>query len=258
MKTGRHASLRTAVGRGSASLVSAMQSAGGGLLESISSIDDVELARGPRHQLGILNPEQFVPKSRLGWCEIGARLVRYVGWTPGYAALTDKLGERRDPRTPQTFNKRSMDRSSLQGEQMMTPARTRSARWLLCAFALVVLSGFSTGSAYAQPKNTGKVTFTTGVDFTSAYFFRGVRAGTRGLYHPAVRRYQFQRVLRRRWLWPERCHVFARTVEQYPLRPVRQRRACGEHRYRGTKPTSSQASLLRSTTGRPDSPTPPI
>ena len=57
---------------------------------------------------------------------------------------------------------------------MMTPARTRSARWLLCALALVVLSGLATGSAYAQP-NTGKVTFTTGVDFTHAYFFRGIR-----------------------------------------------------------------------------------
>ena len=62
---------------------------------------------------------------------------------------------------------------------MMTPARTRSARWLLCAFALVVLSGLATGSADAQP-NTGKVTFTTGVDFTSAYFFRGIRQEREG------------------------------------------------------------------------------
>ena len=62
---------------------------------------------------------------------------------------------------------------------MMTPARTRSARWLLCAFALVILSGVATGSAYAQP-NTGKVTFTTGVDFTHAYFFRGIRQEREG------------------------------------------------------------------------------
>ena len=60
----------------------------------------------------------------------------------------------------------------------MTPARTRSARWLLCAFALVVLSGLAMGSASAQP-NTGKVTFTTGVDFTNMYFFRGIRQDVR-------------------------------------------------------------------------------
>lgn len=62
---------------------------------------------------------------------------------------------------------------------MITPARTRSARWLLCAFALVVFSGLATGSAYAQP-NTGKVTFTTGVDFTHAYFFRGIKQEREG------------------------------------------------------------------------------
>ena len=54
---------------------------------------------------------------------------------------------------------------------MMTPARTRSARRLLCAFALVLLSGLATGPAYAQP-NTGKVSFNTGVDFSHAYFYR--------------------------------------------------------------------------------------
>ena len=53
----------------------------------------------------------------------------------------------------------------------MTPARTRSARCLLCAFALVLLSGLGTGSAYARP-NTGKVSFNTGVDFSHAYFYR--------------------------------------------------------------------------------------
>ena len=61
----------------------------------------------------------------------------------------------------------------------MTPARTRSARWLLYAFALVVLSGLAMGSASAQP-NTGKVTFTTGVDFTNMYFFRGIRQEREG------------------------------------------------------------------------------
>ena len=54
---------------------------------------------------------------------------------------------------------------------MMTPARTRSARCLPCAFAMVLLSGLATGQAYAQP-NTGKVSFTTGMDFSHAYFYR--------------------------------------------------------------------------------------
>ena len=62
---------------------------------------------------------------------------------------------------------------------MMTPDRTRSARWLLCALALVFFSGVATGPAYAQP-NTGKVSFTTGVDFTHAYFFRGIRQEREG------------------------------------------------------------------------------
>ena len=57
---------------------------------------------------------------------------------------------------------------------MMTPARTRSARWLLRAFSLVVLSGVATGPAYAQ-SNTGKVSFNAGFDLTHAYFFRGIR-----------------------------------------------------------------------------------
>ena len=54
---------------------------------------------------------------------------------------------------------------------MMTPARTRDARCLICPFALVLLGGLATGPAYAQP-NTGKVSFSTGVDFSHAYFYR--------------------------------------------------------------------------------------
>ena len=61
----------------------------------------------------------------------------------------------------------------------MTPARTRSARCLICAFALVLLSGLATGPAYAQP-NTGKVSFTTGIDFSHAYFFRGIKQAREG------------------------------------------------------------------------------
>ena len=63
---------------------------------------------------------------------------------------------------------------------MMTPARIRSARWLICAFALVLLGGLATGTAYAQP-NTGKVSFTTGADFSHAYFFRGIKQERKGL-----------------------------------------------------------------------------
>ena len=62
---------------------------------------------------------------------------------------------------------------------MMTPAQTRSARCLICAFTLILLSGVTTGPAYAQP-NTGKVSFTTGVDFSHAYFFRGIKQKREG------------------------------------------------------------------------------
>ena len=62
---------------------------------------------------------------------------------------------------------------------MMTPARIRSARWLICAFALVLLGGLATGTAYAQP-NTGRVSFTTGADFSHAYFFRGIKQERKG------------------------------------------------------------------------------
>ena len=61
----------------------------------------------------------------------------------------------------------------------MTPARTRSARCLVCAFALVLLSGLATGPAYAQP-STGKVSFTTGIDSSHAYFFRGIKQEREG------------------------------------------------------------------------------
>jgi len=62
---------------------------------------------------------------------------------------------------------------------MIAPARTRSARWLICAFALVLLSGLATGPAYAQP-NTEKVSFTTGIDLSHAYFFRGIKQEREG------------------------------------------------------------------------------
>ena len=62
----------------------------------------------------------------------------------------------------------------------MTPARIRSARWVICAFALVLLGGLATVTAYAQP-NTGKVSFTTGADFSHAYFFRGIKQERKGL-----------------------------------------------------------------------------
>ena len=63
---------------------------------------------------------------------------------------------------------------------MMIPARTCSARWLLCAFALVVFSGLATGPVYAQP-NTGKVSFNTGMDLSHAYFFRGIKQEPEGM-----------------------------------------------------------------------------
>ena len=62
---------------------------------------------------------------------------------------------------------------------MMTPARTRSAGGLICAFAMVLLGGLATGPAYAQP-NTGRVFFTTGVDFSHAYFLRGIKRERKG------------------------------------------------------------------------------
>ena len=56
-----------------------------------------------------------------------------------------------------------------------------SARRLLSAAAAVALaSGFLTGSAMAQG-NTGKVSFSTGFDFSHAYFFRGVLQERSGL-----------------------------------------------------------------------------
>ena len=57
---------------------------------------------------------------------------------------------------------------------MMTPARTCSARWLLCALALVMFGGLAAGPAHAQT-NTGKVSFNTGIDLSHAYFFRGIK-----------------------------------------------------------------------------------
>lgn len=62
----------------------------------------------------------------------------------------------------------------------MTPARIRSARWSICAIALVLLGGLATGTAYAQP-NTGKVSFTTGADLSHAYLFRGIKQERKGL-----------------------------------------------------------------------------
>ena len=55
----------------------------------------------------------------------------------------------------------------------MAPAWFRSVRWLFCASAFFLLIGFASGTAQAQV-NAGKVSFTTGVDFSHAYFFRGI------------------------------------------------------------------------------------
>ena len=62
---------------------------------------------------------------------------------------------------------------------MMASGWTRSVRWVCGVFAFVLLSGFASGSAQAQV-NTGKVSFTTGVDFSHAYFFRGIRQEDEG------------------------------------------------------------------------------
>ena len=55
----------------------------------------------------------------------------------------------------------------------MAPAWFGSVRWVFCASAFFLLIGFASGTAQAQV-NTGKVSFTTGVDFSHAYFFRGI------------------------------------------------------------------------------------
>jgi len=62
----------------------------------------------------------------------------------------------------------------------MTPARTRSTYYLICAFALVSLNGLTTGKAYGQ-SNTGEVSLNTGLDLSHAYFFRGIKQEHEGL-----------------------------------------------------------------------------
>ena len=62
---------------------------------------------------------------------------------------------------------------------MIAVARTRTRRWLCAACAFVLAGGLAAGSAQAQV-NDGSVSFTTGVDFSHAYFFRGIRQEREG------------------------------------------------------------------------------
>ena len=61
----------------------------------------------------------------------------------------------------------------------MIAARTRGAQWLCGACVLVLASGLASGSSEAQADND-RVSFTTGVDFSHAYFFRGIRQEREG------------------------------------------------------------------------------
>ena len=62
---------------------------------------------------------------------------------------------------------------------MIAAVRTRGAQWLCGACAFVLTSGLASGSSEAQV-NDGRVSFTTGVDFSHAYFFRGIRQEREG------------------------------------------------------------------------------
>ena len=61
----------------------------------------------------------------------------------------------------------------------MAPVWTRTVRWVVCAAAVVFLCGAASGTAQAQV-NTGKISFSAGIDFTNAYFFRGLKQGNEG------------------------------------------------------------------------------
>ncbi len=62
---------------------------------------------------------------------------------------------------------------------MIATARARALRWLCGAGAFVLAGGLAAGSAQAQT-SAGRVSFTTGVDFSHAYFFRGIRQEREG------------------------------------------------------------------------------
>ena len=61
----------------------------------------------------------------------------------------------------------------------MPPVWTRTVRWVVCAAAVVFLCGAASGTAQAQV-NTGKISFSAGIDFTNAYFFRGLKQENEG------------------------------------------------------------------------------
>ncbi len=57
---------------------------------------------------------------------------------------------------------------------MIAVVRNRGAQWLYGACAFVLTWGLASGSSEAQV-NDRRVSFTTGIDFSHAYFFRGIR-----------------------------------------------------------------------------------
>ena len=61
----------------------------------------------------------------------------------------------------------------------MASVGTRTVRWVVCAAAVVFLCGAASGTAQAQV-NTGKLSFSAGIDFTNAYFFRGLKQENEG------------------------------------------------------------------------------
>ena len=61
----------------------------------------------------------------------------------------------------------------------MAPVWTRTMRWVVCIAAVVFLCGAASGTAQAQV-NTGKISFSAGIDFTNAYFFRGLKQENEG------------------------------------------------------------------------------
>ena len=62
----------------------------------------------------------------------------------------------------------------------MAGGRHPARRPLGAAGAVALVSGFLTSGAMAQP-NTGNVSFATGLDFSHAYFFRGIVQERSGL-----------------------------------------------------------------------------
>ena len=61
----------------------------------------------------------------------------------------------------------------------MAPVWTRTVRWVVCIAAVVFLCGAASGTAQAQV-NTGKISFSAGIDLTNAYFFRGLKQENEG------------------------------------------------------------------------------